>query len=300
MSAAEPPRLPLFAALPRRARCGQATLEFAVLGSSSSGNASVLRVATRESRRQILLDAGLSPRATFGAMRALGFTPEDTAEVLFTHFDHDHAREGWARVAATTGLRLRCAASHRPAALARGYPSAWIETFDPRAGGFDLGPIRVEPCVNPHDEAGTVSFRIETDAGSLGFATDVGRVSDALVDLLRGVDLLAIESNYDRDMQIDSARPKFLKDRIMGGRGHLSNEECLEAVREIAFPDEPAQVVLIHLSRDCNHPNVVRGLWSRALPALAPRLAFAHHAQPTPVFRLRGGALERAAEGAAP
>jgi phosphoribosyl 1,2-cyclic phosphodiesterase len=145
-----------------------------------------------------------------------------------------------------------------------------------------------------------VSFRIETDAGSLGFATDVGRVSDALVDLLRGVDLLAIESNYDRDMQIDSARPKFLKDRIMGGRGHLSTEECLEAVREIAFPDEPAQVVLIHLSRDCNHPNVVRGLWSRALPALAPRLAFAHHAQPTPVFRLRGGALERAAEGAAP
>ena len=81
MSAAEPPRMPLFAALPRRARCAHATLEFAVLGSSSSGNASVLRVTTRESRRQILLDAGLSPRATFGAMRALvggdgGWRPE--------------------------------------------------------------------------------------------------------------------------------------------------------------------------------------------------------------------------------
>jgi phosphoribosyl 1,2-cyclic phosphodiesterase len=294
MSAVEPPRMPLFAALPRRARCSYATLEFAVLGSSSSGNASVVRVTTRESRRQILLDAGLSPRATFGAMRALGFAPEETAEVLFTHFDHDHARIGWARVALTTGLRLRCAASHRTAALERGYPTAWIETFDPRAGGFDLGPIRVEPCMNPHDEGGTVSFRLETDAGSLGFATDIGRVSDTLVDLLRGVDLLAIESNYDRDMQLESARPKFLKDRIMGGRGHLSNEECLEAVRAVAFPDEPSQIVLLHLSRDCNHPNVVRQLWSQALPALSPRLAFAHHVEPTPIFRLRGGTLEGA------
>ena len=294
MSAVEPPRMPLFAALPRSARCGYATLEFAVLGSSSSGNASVVRVTTRESRRQILLDAGLSPRATFGAMRALGFAPEETAEVLFTHFDHDHARIGWARVALTTGLRLRCAASHRTAALERGYPTAWIDTFDPHAGGFDLGPIRVEPCMNPHDEGGTVSFRLETDAGSLGFATDIGRVSDTLVDLLCGVDLLAIESNYDRDMQLESARPKFLKERIMGGRGHLSNEECLEAVRAVAFPNEPAQIVLLHLSRDCNHPNVVRQLWSRALPALSPRLAFAHHVEPTPIFRLRGGTLEGA------
>ena len=137
-----------------------------------------------------------------------------------------------------------------------------------------------------------MSFRLETDAGSLGFATDIGRASDALVDLLRGVDLLAIESNYDRDMQLGSARPKFLKDRIMGGRGHLSNEECVEAVRAIAFPDEPSQVVLLHLSRDCNHPDAVRALWDRALPSLAPRVAFAHHARPTPVFQLRGGQLE--------
>jgi len=141
-----------------------------------------------------------------------------------------------------------------------------------------------------------VSFRLESDAGSVGFATDIGRVSDGLVDLLRGVDLLAIESNYDRGMQLDSARPKFLKDRIMGGRGHLSNEECVEAVRAIAFPDEPAQVVLIHLSRECNHPEVVREVWRRTLPSLAPRVALARHAAPTEVFRMRGGVLEPALE----
>lgn len=228
-------------------------------------------------------------------MRAIGFAPEETSDVLFTHFDQDHAREGWARVASTTGVRLRCAAPHRPAALARGYPAAWIETFDPRGRGFELGPIHVEPCVNPHDESGTVSFRLESEAGSLGFATDVGRVSTALVDLLRGVDLLAIESNYDRSMQLASSRPTFLKDRIMGGRGHLSNDECVEAVRAIAFPDEPGHVVLLHLSRDCNHPDAVRALWSRALPTLAPRLTLARHAAPTAVVRLRGGAVEGAA-----
>jgi phosphoribosyl 1,2-cyclic phosphodiesterase len=78
----------------------------------------------------------------------------------------------------------------------------------------------------------------------------------------------------------------------MGGRGHLSNEECVGAVRAIAFPDEPAQIVLLHLSRDCNHPDAVHALWREALPTLAPRVAFAHHARPTPVFCMRGGALE--------
>ena len=93
MSAVEPPRMPLFAALPRRARCGHATLEFAVLGSSSSGNASVLRVTTRESRRQILLDAGLSPRATFGAMRALGFALRGRSDLIERDYGPKGTRE---------------------------------------------------------------------------------------------------------------------------------------------------------------------------------------------------------------
>lgn len=283
---------PLFASAARAlASCTASSLEFAVLGSSSSGNASVLRVTTPAGRRQILIDAGLSPRAVRGAMSALGLDFDETNEVLFTHFDQDHAREGWARVASTTGLALRCARQHMPHALARGYPAQFIQAFESRGAGFDLGPVRVIPCENAHDDGGTVAFRLETPAGSVGYATDIGRVHAGLVETLRGVHLLAIESNYDRAMQLSSNRPAFLKQRIMGGKGHLSNEECVEAVRGIAWPDHPEHVVLLHLSRDCNAPEVVRGLWSRELPSLAPVLSIAAAGAPTPVIRMQVGRI---------
>lgn len=252
-----------------------ATLEFAVLGSSSSGNGAVLRVITPDASRQILIDGGLSPRATRGALAALGLALEDTNEILFTHFDHDHAQAGWARVAMMSGLQLRCSHRHLNAALARGYPLGAIETFDPRSTGFDLGPVRVIPCENAHDDGGTVAFRFESIAGTLGFATDLGRAHEGLINLLRGVHLLAIESNYDRAMQLASNRPTFLKDRIMGGRGHLSNDECIEVVRALMWPDSPEQVVLLHLSRECNCPHLVRQLWISDLPTLAPKLTIA-------------------------
>ncbi len=252
-----------------------ATIEFAVLGSGSSGNASVLRVTSGRARRQILIDAGLSPRSVRGHLSALGFNLADTNEVLFTHFDTDHARDGWARVAMDTGLRMRCSHRHVSLARARGYPDIAIDPFDARGDGFDLGPIRVRPCENPHDTTGSIAFRFDTDAGSLGFATDLGRVSTALIEHMRGVRLLAIESNYDPAMQESSSRPRFLKDRITNGSGHLSNHECIEAVRHMTQPDEPEHIVLLHLSRQCNCPRLVESLWQDALPTLAPKLTIA-------------------------
>jgi phosphoribosyl 1,2-cyclic phosphodiesterase len=262
-----------------------ATLEFIVLGSSSAGNTSFLRVETPGGARQILIDGGLSPKMARGMLAVLGHDLAATHDLLFTHFDHDHAKTGWSRPAMNDGLRLRCSARHIANARARGYPDVCIETFDARGDGFPLGEIRVIPCENPHDDGGTVAFRIETPAGSIGFATDLGRASGALIEAMRGVDILAIESNYDRAMQLASDRPVFLKDRIMGGKGHLSNDECIDAVRAISWPREPEHIVLLHLSRDCNCPTLVRRLWRSALPSLEPRLVIAQPFTPTAPIR---------------
>ncbi|MFM2164969.1 MAG: hypothetical protein RL325_1406 [Planctomycetota bacterium] len=281
---------PLFASA-ERAQLGDATLEFVVLGSSSAGNTSFLRIESPQGARQILIDGGLSPRAAKGHLALLGHDLAATDDLLFTHFDHDHAKTGWSRVAMRDGIRLHCSERHYRHALERGYPDACISAFDPRGAGFALGELRVIPCENPHDDGGTVAFRIESPAGSLGFATDLGRASGALVESLRGVDILAIESNYDRAMQLASSRPASLKDRIMGGKGHLSNEECIEAVRTIAWPREPERIVLLHLSRECNCPDLVRGLWRRELPALEPRLAIARPFGPIEPIRLGRGRI---------
>ncbi len=263
-----------------------ATIEFAVLGSGSSGNATLLRVTEGRARRQILIDAGLSPRAVRGQLSALGFDLAETNEVLFTHFDSDHAREGWAKVALSTGLRFRCSAHHLHLARARGYPDIALEPFDASRDGFDLGPVRVKACENPHDDTGTLAFRLETAAGSIGFATDIGSVTKPLLELLRGVDLLAIESNYDPHMQEHSSRPRFLKDRITSGRGHLSNAQCIDAVRAITAADHPEHVVLLHLSRDCNHPELVERMWAKELPHLAPKLTIAQPFAPIGPLRM--------------
>jgi len=276
---------PLFASA-TRARLGDATLEFTVLGSSSAGNTSFLRIESDEGARQVLIDGGLSPRAVKGHLALLGHDLAATDDILFTHFDHDHAKTGWSRIAMRDGIRLHCSARHLRHALDRGYPEPCITAFDPRGAGFALGELRVIPCENPHDDGGTVAFRIESPAGSVGFATDLGRASGALIESMRGVDILAIESNYDRDMQLASSRPASLKDRIMGGKGHLSNEECIEAVRAIAWPREPDHIVLLHLSRECNCPDLVRGLWRDALPSLEPRLTIARPTTPVGPIRL--------------
>ena len=118
--------------------------------------------------------------------------------------------------------------------------------------------MRVTPELLAHDDLGVAAFRCDLPCArhggrSMGYATDLGRATPGLLSLLMGVDLLAIESNYCRDMQVASDRPEFLKNRIMDGSGHLSNDECLDAVHAIS-PRE--RVVLLHLSRQCNAPEI--------------------------------------------
>jgi phosphoribosyl 1,2-cyclic phosphodiesterase len=130
---------------------------------------------------------------------------------------------------------------------------------------------------------------VDTPDGSLGFATDLGRVPQSLIDAFRDVDVLAIESNYDPPMQRRSARPAMLKRRIMGGAGHLSNEQSFDAVRAIvaASTAPPRHIVLLHLSRQCNAPDIVRAMYFIE-PALAERVCITNQYQPTGWLAARG------------
>lgn len=224
-----------------------------VLASGSAGNCSVLRVGDR----LILIDAGLSPRRTRRAIADLGLASVPIAAVVLTHLDDDHYHAGWpsALGAETTVYMHRSHAgrARREGRLPR-RADVFAEPFEPVPG------LVFAPTLIAHDSLGAAAFRVELGGvPTLGFATDIGRVSETLVAGLRGVDVLAIESNYCPRLQLASSRPDFLKRRIMGGSGHLSNEQCRDAVAAIA---PRRHVVLLHLSRECN----------------APELAAAHHA----------------------
>jgi phosphoribosyl 1,2-cyclic phosphodiesterase len=139
-----------------------------------------------------------------------------------------------------------------------------------------------------HDSTGSHGFVISCNGYRVGYATDLGHVPDALIEKFCGLDVLALESNYDPDMEKNSDRPWYLKQRIMGGHGHLSNDQALAAIQAILDRTQatcgpgrlPRHIVLLHRSRQCNCPKLVRRLFA-ADPRIAPVLTLSHQHERT-------------------
>lgn len=243
-----------------------------VLASSSSGNCTLLRMIEGDRSRLVLIDLGLSPRRTRRALAEAGLAGVPIDAILMTHFDDDHFHSGWA-ARVPEGATLHLHRRHRGRAERAGALASRASLFD---DPFELFPgVVVSPVLAPHDDQGSAAFRIDVGAGSIGFLTDAGRATARIVEHLAGVHLLAIESNYCPHLQRASPRPEYLKRRIMDGAGHLSNEQCAEAARAIA-PRE--HVVLLHLSRECNRPELAAS-YHEGRPYT---LTVAHPEAPTP------------------
>jgi hypothetical protein len=129
-----------------------------------------------------------------------------------------------------------------------------------------------------------VSYIVRRGDAVIGWATDLGRLSDELLAFFSDArpQVFAIESNYDREMQLMSDRPEFLIDRIMGGTGHLSNDEAIDAVLHVSKHIEPHTIVLLHRSEQCNCPQRIRALWSERASHLADRMIVASQHESMP------------------
>lgn len=238
-------------------------MQLIVLGSGSAGNTTLLHV----DGETMLIDAGLSPRRVHRACTELSL-PRPT-RILLTHPDSDHLYRTWSTWVNRGEITLHLHAGHVHHAHAAGFESRGMETFHEAC---QIGSVRIDAHLMAHDDHGTCAFLMHIGEERLGWATDLGRVTPELVRAFADVDVLAIESNYDRVMQETSDRPLFLKTRIMGGGGHLSNRETLDAVCAIAETAPLQQVVLLHLSRQCNCPLRIADLWEAHAPHLVDRL----------------------------
>ncbi len=249
-------------------------LRLRVLASGSAGNCALLTIGTGVTTRAVLLDAGLSPRRTRRLLAESGIRPDQLDHILITHFDTDHCHRGWAN-ADLGPTRARYHIAHHSHAKRILRQADHLRPFDDHptdlGDGLTLTPVRLA-----HDEEGVTAFRIdfETDHASLAYATDLGRATPELIHTCKGVGTLAIESNYCPNLQLASPRPAFLKDRIMSGRGHISNQQSADAARQI---DPARSVVLLHLSRQCNTPDLARA----AHEPLGRHVTVTHQIEPT-------------------
>jgi len=272
------------------------SIELCVLGSGSAGNCSVVRFTDVD--HVVLIDAGFGPRATAKRLDGTGVTLGHIRAILLTHLDRDHFSPNWYRTLLERQIPIHLHQKHlaelyqvlraadrasEPMVLHR---DGLIRPFTDQPFMLQLtfdSVVGVRPVALSHDAQGTTGYILRRGEHRLAYATDLGHVPDALLHAMFNVHLLAIESNYDPRMQLDSPRPAMLKHRIMSNRGHLSNEQTLHALQHLFAQSHtpPAHIVLLHLSRQCNCPRLLEQLYAPH-PRIAERLHLSSQHQRTP------------------
>src|SRR5262245_13891616 len=194
-------------------------LRFRILGSGSSGNATL--VEARGTR--ILLDAGLGPRTLAERLQDAGVDPEHLDGIFLSHEHHDHAR-GAAAFSRKWGVRLF---GTRGTYAALGLGAEEIAGYDVIEAGTQrrIGSLTVTGVRVPHDAVGPLAFVVAADGVAFGHATDLGHVGPGLIESFKACDAVLIESNYDPGMLRDGPYPWSLKERILGPHGHLANAD---------------------------------------------------------------------------
>ncbi len=227
-----------------------------MLGSGSAGNSAL--VASDHCR--ILVDGGLSARQIVVRLEQCGITPAQLDGVLLTHEHGDHV----------CGLEVLCRKFKVPiycnrltAEAIRGWSGSLGEHKNWRlfqtGADFTICDLQVQTFSVPHDAVDPVGYAFHCEGNALGFVTDLGYATKMVVERLRKVHTLVIETNHDEKMlQDDPHRPWPVKQRIQSRHGHLSNAAAAAVVEQL-LSGKLERVVLGHLSRDCNTPERAAG-----------------------------------------
>lgn len=236
-------------------------IEFCSLSSGSSGNVTYISAGNT----RILIDAGLSGKAVTAALNSIGVLPESLSAILVTHEHIDHVKgvgilsrkyhipvyandNTWNRMTKTVG--------EIPIGLRRIFETDY---------DFYIEDLAVMPIAIEHDSAEPVAFRVYAGGRSVAVATDMGTVSKRVIKQLSGVDLLVLESNHDIEMLKQNERySESLKRRILGNRGHLSNDSCGTALMAL-YETGVRHALLGHLSDDNNTPELAMHAVTTAL-----------------------------------
>lgn len=223
------------------------------IASGSSGNC--IYVGNEETN--ILIDAGISGKKVIEGLTSIDVNPEKLHGVLITHEHSDHIK-GVGVLARKFKVPIYATAETMNAMLRSStigrIPNELLQIIEPDQS-FMIQDIKVNPFSISHDAANPVAYTFEQNGGKIGLATDLGTYNDYIVENLKHCDALLLEANHDINMLQVGSYPYVLKKRILGDRGHLSNDNSGRLLCEI-YHENLKHIILGHLSNENNYPDL--------------------------------------------
>jgi phosphoribosyl 1,2-cyclic phosphodiesterase len=225
------------------------------LYSSSSGN--MFHIAS--SNTNILIDVGVSYKAINEGLKSIGLTIKDIDAVLITHEHSDHIK----------GLPLLCRKNEIPIYACLNTADYIKEDLNSKNIESKIialeynKPIKikdVEICAfeTSHDAVMPCGYILKDDVSTITFATDLGYVSPTVYDSISKSDYTILESNYDNAMLEFGKYPFSVKRRIKGLKGHLSNDDCGQAIAKLVNDEGQTRFLLAHMSENNNNIDIAK------------------------------------------
>ena len=253
-------------------------LRFRSLGSGSTGNAALVEATSGGRTSRLLIDCGFALRHLDARLARLGLKASQIDAVFITHEHGDH-------IGCAQALSRR---DRIPVWMSEG---TWLATgghdYEGRvhfAGdGVDIavGDLCIQPFTVPHDAREPLQLRCTDGARHLGVLTDLGHATPHVLERLEGLHAMLLEFNHDSELLANSAYPPFLKHRVGGNYGHLSNAAA-GAIAEAVHHGGLRHVVAAHLSEQNNRPDIVRRVMAEALGAAESEMLTATAADGSP------------------
>ena len=248
------------------------------LNSGSNGNCYYVG----NNKDAVLIDAGISCRETEKRMKHLGLSMKTVKAIFVSHEHGDHIK-GVSTLANKYSLPVYITsktAQHGPRLISH-LSKSFVANKE-----VIIGDLKINPFLKSHDATDPHSFTITCNGITVGVFTDIGNVCEELIRHFKICHAVFLEANYDASMLENGKYPLHLKNRIRGGKGHLSNKEALDLFITHRSPFL-SHVLLSHLSKENNSPEIAGELFLQHANNI--KITVASRYQCTEVFTIATG-----------